>query len=276
MALRWESKRPAEVRTYQIAWENFLGSDTIDSYTLTPIGVDIDSDSLDMDERGITVTLSGGDTGTLAQITNEIVTATGQTEVEKIVLYISDFSEPISLAEIKRQVRMVEDDSQDDYLCDLVAPARAYCERRSHGHVFVRRRFSDSFSRWGDYLEVWRRPIIVDDDNPITVTYTDAAGSEVDYEGFLGPVGRYPLRISPSVNGEFPTLVTGSSVSVSYTAGYDEGSHDEAMIIGKRAMLLLIGHWFENRESVVVGQASSEVELAVSALLDELRPVSAY
>jgi hypothetical protein len=39
---------------------------------------------------------------------------------------------------------------------------------------------------------------------------------------------------------------------------------------------LLIGHWFENREGVVVGQASYEVELAVQSLLDELRPFSAY
>ena len=33
------------------------------------------------------------------------------------------------------------------------------------------------------------------------------------------------------------------------------------------AMLLMIGHWFENRESVVVGTTTSELPMAVDALI---------
>ncbi|CAM7424726.1 head-tail connector protein [Citrobacter cronae] len=39
----------------------------------------------------------------------------------------------------------------------------------------------------------------------------------------------------------------------------------------KAAMLLLIGHWYANRESVVVGQAVAEVPFAVEALLQPYR-----
>lgn len=37
------------------------------------------------------------------------------------------------------------------------------------------------------------------------------------------------------------------------------------------AMLLLIGHWFENRESVVVGTITSELPMAVQALISPYR-----
>lgn len=35
----------------------------------------------------------------------------------------------------------------------------------------------------------------------------------------------------------------------------------------RAAMLLLIGHWYSNREAVIIGQAPSSVPLAVEALL---------
>ncbi|WOU51616.1 head-tail connector protein [Citrobacter portucalensis] len=39
----------------------------------------------------------------------------------------------------------------------------------------------------------------------------------------------------------------------------------------KAAMLLMIGHWYANRESVVVGQTVAEVPFAVEALLQPYR-----
>jgi hypothetical protein len=37
------------------------------------------------------------------------------------------------------------------------------------------------------------------------------------------------------------------------------------------AMLLLIGHWYANRESVVVGTITSELPMAVEALIAPYR-----
>ncbi|MBY5942774.1 head-tail connector protein [Halomonas sp. DP5N14-9] len=39
----------------------------------------------------------------------------------------------------------------------------------------------------------------------------------------------------------------------------------------RTAMLLLIGHWYENREAVVVGTITSEVPMAVEALIQPYR-----
>lgn len=57
---------------------------------------------------------------------------------------------------------------------------------------------------------------------------------------------------------------------VTYTAGYTDLGGDEwdAPEDVKQAVLLLVGHWFENRESVVVGVSASAVPMAVDALLD--------
>ncbi|SDO72583.1 Phage gp6-like head-tail connector protein [Halomonas shengliensis] len=42
------------------------------------------------------------------------------------------------------------------------------------------------------------------------------------------------------------------------------------------AMLLLIGHWFENREAVVIGTITSELPLAVEALIAPYRHYQIY
>lgn len=50
----------------------------------------------------------------------------------------------------------------------------------------------------------------------------------------------------------------------------DEPSDESEMAMSddvKHAMLLLIGHWYSNRESVVVGAPSAEVQLGVERLL---------
>jgi len=54
----------------------------------------------------------------------------------------------------------------------------------------------------------------------------------------------------------------------------DEAVEAETMTgIEKAACLLLIGHWYENRQAVVLGTPPSEVPFAVKALLDIRRNV---
>lgn len=49
---------------------------------------------------------------------------------------------------------------------------------------------------------------------------------------------------------------------------------EDSILLGddvKAAMLLLIGHWYANRESVAIGQIVAEVPLAVESLLQPYR-----
>ena len=272
MAIVWESKRPTEVRDYEIDWTQFLDGDTIATSDVTVVGITLDSDT--NDTTSVSVTLSGGTEATLAKITNTITTAAGRTETEVFTVYISDFPEPVTLTEVKAQTNMADDDSQDVFLASLIAPARAYCERVS-GFVYVRRELTATFRRWGDYLEIWRGPVVSIES--VTYSVSDDPADDVEYTGFAADLNSKPVRIYAALGGNgFPEIVAGQTITVAYTAGFEDGSNAEEVLIGKRAMLLLIGHWFENRETAVIGQASSEVDFAVRSLLDELRPVSAY
>ena len=179
-------------------------------------------------------------------------------------------AEPVTLTEAKAQTRMSDDNSEDTFLTSLLAPARAYVERYT-GYSFDSGTKTATFTRWGDFLEIARRPIT----SITSVSYTDEDGNNATYTGFLVTLGNYSTRIYPAIDGDFPTLAEGGLITVTYVAGA-LASTSEEYLIGKRAMLLLIGHWFENREAAALGVTSTEVDFAVRSLLDELRPLSAY
>jgi hypothetical protein len=97
MAVRWEAKRPNEVRDYRHDWSAFLDGDTIATSDVTVDGVTLDSDTNDTDS--VTVWLSGGVDGSLATIMNTIVTTGGRTETEVFTLRIAVNEEPLTLGE---------------------------------------------------------------------------------------------------------------------------------------------------------------------------------
>lgn len=182
-------------------------------------------------------------------------------------------AEPVTIAEAKRQTRMVDDSTQDDFLTSLLAPARAYVERVSR-HYFVAATRTVTFRSWGDYLEIYRRPIA--SVTSVTYSVSDDPLDDVEYEGFAADLNSFPFRIYPALGGNgFPAIVDGQTITAIFVSG-ELSATSEEYLIGKRAMLLLIGHWFEARETAVIGQASSEVDFAVRELLDTLRPISAY
>jgi uncharacterized phiE125 gp8 family phage protein len=166
---------------------------------------------------------------------------------------------------------MADDDSEDTFITSLIAPARAYVERCGR-RLFVGGSRTETFNVWGDYLEIWRSPITSVD----SVTYSTTADptDDADYTGFVANLG-FPARIFPAVDDDFPDLIDGGTITVTYTAGALDATSEE-YLIGKRAMLLLIGHWFEFREAAAAGVVSGEIAFAISSMLDELRPVSAY
>lgn len=181
-------------------------------------------------------------------------------------------AEPVTLAEAKAQVNIpTADTSRDTFITSLIAPARAYVERISR-RLFVSGSRTETFTRWGDYLEIWRSPIT--SITSVTYSTTDDPTDDAAYTGFVANLG-FPVRISPADGDDFPDLITGGTITVTYAAGA-LASTDEDYLIGKQAMLLLIGHWFQNREGVVIGDASNEVDFAVRELLGCISPVPAY
>lgn len=199
-------------------------------------------------------------------------------------------AEPVTLAEARAQVNIVDaaDTAFDGFLTSLLAAARAYVEIQS-AFFWVAGTRTETFTSWGDghrrhhrfgslhrddeYLEIYRRPIASVDE----VAYLDADGNAQTYAGFVADLNGFPLRIYPAIQDSFPALGRGGAITVSYTSGALAATSEE-YLLGKRAILLLIGHWFANRESVIADTRAAAVEVpqTVTDLIDALRHLSAY
>lgn len=105
-----------------------------------------------------------------------------------------------------------------------------------------------------------------------SVTYIDTDGDSQTWSSALyavdAPAGPWARmgRITPVYGESYPTArAIENAVTVRFVAGYGAAASVPAPI--KSAMKLLIGSWFVNREAVNVGNITSELPLAVNALL---------
>lgn len=166
--------------------------------------------------------------------------------------------EPVSLATAKAHLRVL-DDHENDLISGYIRAAREWVENYT-GHVLVRREVTDEHAAFGAFFDLMHRPF---DAETITIAYTDAVGgaqmvSDVTVSG---------RRVRPAFNAWWPSTRPYTAVTVTYTAGYAPGEEPQSLI---QAMLLLIGHWWANREAVA-DTAKNEVPFAVTALCDQYR-----
>jgi hypothetical protein len=80
-------KDPSDVIDYSLSW-HFLGTDTISTSTWTADGLTVDSSST----SGLVTTVfaSGGTDGSLASLTNTIVTSSGRTLQRTVYIAVKD------------------------------------------------------------------------------------------------------------------------------------------------------------------------------------------
>lgn len=176
-------------------------------------------------------------------------------------------AEPISLETAKLHCRVLDDD-EDDLFPAYIKAAREYVENVT-GCILVQREIVEQRDEFGCYIELYFRPIVTDS---VAVDYIDADGASQSYADFVAQTLRNPARIHPALNGEWPTLSDYGGVTATYTAGYNEGEEPGALL---QAMLLLIGHWYDHREAVTVGDVSEELKKGVEALCGAYwRPVA--
>ncbi len=256
--IRWEAKRPTEVRDYTHDWTPFLGTDTIASKITTANGVTVDSDSLEPGARAVKFWVSGGAVGT-ATITHTIVTAGGRTESETFILPIATNDEPVSLAEAKAHLE-VDHDDRDAMIQGIITAAREWVENYT-GRILVRRTITEYRAGFGNFLELRHRPVVKDS---AIIAYSDGTLVDEPVTGFVASA-REPVRISPPASGYWPSIGRHGEVTIAYTAGYASGEVPQAMI---HAMLLLIAEFYANREA---GSVSADAERAVSSLLRPFR-----
>lgn len=107
------------------------------------------------------------------------------------------------------------------------------------------------------------------------VTYIDQDGAEQTVDPALYELAGPPASpvVRPVYGQEWPGDVRcqDDAVRVRYVTGYATGSPDMFPETIRRAILLIVGHLYENREQVVVGASVAELPMGVLFLLQPYR-----
>lgn len=174
-------------------------------------------------------------------------------------------SEPATLEELKAHLRV--DGSTDDALIMTQAiAARELCEKMARRAFLTQTRVL-TLDAWPADRGFWLPfpPI----QSVTSVTYTDEDGNESTWSASNYVVDTTRQRIVVKRNASYPTdtLLESGAIQVTYVAGYSPSALPERY---RQAVMLLTGHFYENREQVFVGQGYTAIELplAVRSLLN--------
>ena len=174
-------------------------------------------------------------------------------------------AEPIAVYEAKLHVR-VDHDADDAWFAAQIAAARSYVETRC-SRALITQMLEATLDAWPTV------PFLVLPAPPLqaveSITYTDSAGAAA-----IVPATQYQVLtthtpglvgLAYGVGWPTVTLRGWAGIAVRYVAGYGPTAASVPAAI-KQAMLLLIGHWYANREAVAAGNLGP-LPFAVDALL---------
>lgn len=197
----------------------------------------------------------------------------GITPYRSLRIHTPPVVEPVSLAEAKLQCR-VDSSDEDALIQSYITMAREYVEETLDVSMITQTLEAryDAFPLWEIILP---RPPMAP--GAVTVTYRDEGGQSQTITSSAGQfqVDQYatPGRIYPLYQGVWPAVRGDeNSVVVRWQAGYGaSGSSVPAVMRG--AIGLLVAHWFEMRQPVVVGYSQT---LPVPATFDTLLAASGW
>lgn len=176
-------------------------------------------------------------------------------------------AEPVSLAEV-RQSLVVEHTSDDDLLSRLAKSARQVVEAATWRRL-VTATLELRLRSFPCGMILLPSPPAIEIEE---IAYVDSNGvdrtlAEGDYQ-----FDRYaePATIEPDYGSNWPsTRCVPGAVAITYTAGYGDPEDVPAPL--REAILKLCGHWYANREAVIVGTISSALPLLVESLIEPYR-----
>lgn len=174
-------------------------------------------------------------------------------------------NEPVSLPEAKLHLR-VEHNEEDGLIASLIKTAREVAETSFTWRALAIQTFEYTLDRFPSerFIYLPRPPLKTVE----SISYKDRTGTEtvLNADSYIVDTAAEPGRVvlAPEVSWPDVELYPTSAVRIRFTAGYDNADIPESI---KQGMLLMIGHWYENRETVIVGSVAREVPFAVEALL---------
>lgn len=189
------------------------------------------------------------------------------TPYRSLVRHTPPSVEPVTLSQAKAHCR-VDTSDDDTYISSLIALGRSIVEDRLDRTIIttVWEAKYDNFPMWE--LVLPRPPLRASDINgslEIRVDYRDEAGTSRTLfsanNAFQVDDKTVPGRIYPNYESTWPAVRGDeNSVSVRWTAGAGT-SEMQFEPVCKHAILLLVGHFYANREPVTAGMNSQNVPI---------------
>src|SRR5690625_358702 len=172
-------------------------------------------------------------------------------------------TEPIKMATVYEHIREdVFEEGTEEYILlkSYIASARAYLEDFT-GRSFCLKTYKLTMDKFpGRMIRLPFPPL----QEVISFQYTDKEGipHEIDQESYIIDTESFPARIVLKTGCSWPTnLQEINSVQITFKAG-----HEELPNALQQAMLLLIGHMYEERQPVIVGTSVETLPFSISAL----------
>jgi uncharacterized phiE125 gp8 family phage protein len=178
-------------------------------------------------------------------------------------------TEPLSSTEAKLHLR-VDASDEDTLITALITAARQHVENIA-GRALISQTWVALFEEWPkDHFELPMATPLV---SVSSVKYTPDGGVETTLSSsvYYANTVAYVGNVSLADDQAWPTdtLRTQNPISVEYVCGNANAAAVPSAI--KAAMLLHIGHLFENREAVNIGNTVNELPLAYEALIAPYR-----
>jgi len=179
--------------------------------------------------------------------------------------------EPVSLTEAKLHLR-VTIDTDNTLISNLITVARQYCEAVTN-RALASATYELTLDGFPDRIVLPMSPV----ESVTSIKYTDSDSIETtlaatEYILYTSE----PATIIPAYGVSFPSFTpypTGA-VKVRFVAGYKTTGTDASLLIPeaiKQAILLIVGHFYENRQEYVVGTNIAKIPLAAESLLTQYR-----
>lgn len=181
---------------------------------------------------------------------------------------------PLTLGRVKNHLKLDDDLTADDAkISGLIRTATSLVETITNRALITQ--------TWDFYYDHFPCDRFLEVPKPklqsiTSISYVDTAGDTQTWSSSLYDVDirQTPGRIAPAYSEIWPTIrCEMNAVTVRAVVGYGANPGDVPEDI-RDAMLLIIGHLYENRQATLVGVSISDLPMGVESLLADHRVIT--
>lgn len=175
--------------------------------------------------------------------------------------------EPVSLAETKAHLR-VDGAAEDTLITSLITTSRLQIEALL-GLALIQQSWTWRFDAWPrGVVELPLRPII--SLTSVRTQSTDLSYSTLAASNYILEPQGPPPRLVPVIADWPKPGIAALGIEIQFAAGFGPTAADVPAPL-RQAILLLVAHWYENREPAAAGTPAVTLPQAIAGLVEPYR-----